>query len=277
MSRGLLICLGLSAAFCLLSCEDIITVDLKDAEPKLVIEGYVNVSQNDGYFRLSRTTSIQNTTTPEAVSGAEVVVFVMTRSRIVADTFHEYVKFSGIYRFPYAPLYGQSYRAQIKVDDVTYSAEETSPPRISLDSLRTIYSDERTDLSGSAGYKLHVYFRDPIGSPSYMLLWLNSHADPSNNYPYTYDGTYSDGKEIDYELKYDFAKMGDVFDLHASAIDKNLFDYYTALQKVIEYDVFTGMGIRNVTPTNPVGNWDNGALGYFGVFNVSRSEIQAGK
>ena len=67
------IIIGLSAIL-FTSCQDVIDIELREADRKYVIEGSVVQGVDSVVVRVSRTTSFFETTGPEAITDAEVVL-----------------------------------------------------------------------------------------------------------------------------------------------------------------------------------------------------------
>ena len=67
------------------SCQDVIDIDLRDADRKYVIEGKVVQGVDSVMVRVSRTTSFFETTGPEAITDAEVVLTLPDGSERVLE------------------------------------------------------------------------------------------------------------------------------------------------------------------------------------------------
>src|SRR5690606_37574646 len=63
------------------------------------------------------------------------------------------------------------------------------------------------------------------------------------------------GKMMDFEFPHNL-KVGDRVDVELHQVGKETFDYYRTLVEM--------RGPGGVAPSNPLTNWTNGALGYFG-------------
>ena len=118
------------------SCEDVIEIKLNYMEPKLVIEGVINDSDNQCIIKLSKTTDYFNPKTNPAVSDA-VVTLTENGSTIASFTEIE----PGIYS-------GKSVRAKSNINYTlnilsegnNYTANATIPQRVNIDSLTCKYN-----------------------------------------------------------------------------------------------------------------------------------------
>ena len=78
-----------------------------------------------------------------------------------------------------------------------------------------------------------------------------------------YSDKYTDGNAQDYDFPHTLEEGDDVY-VELRHLDKSTYDYYRML-----VDVIDGGG---VAPSNPISNFGDTALGYFGAFSVSSIE-----
>ncbi len=80
------------------------------------------------------------------------------------------------------------------------------------------------------------------------------------------DDRLSDGKYIARQLFTDSAylKAGDVLTLQMNCTDKAVYNYFNTLQQAADAN-----GFQSSTPSNPVSNISNNALGYFSANTVN--------
>ena len=243
-------------------CEDKIQVDLKNTEPRLVIEGYLAYSYNESYFKVSRTTDFYKPNKADGVSGALIIIADEAGQ---ADTMFElaYPKGSYYFRRIRAGFRGR-YQATVTVEGKTYVASTTMPLPTKIDSVRMrLQEGDGFGPEENRGYRVHVFFRDRAGVPDYarIKLWKNGGLYPDF---YLYNGKFSDGHVIDYDYFFGVYQIGEIVEVELVAMDRTMFDYFQTLTEVAVGD--DGGGSFDATPANPNTNWSGGALGYFGAF-----------
>ena len=60
--------------------------------------------------------------------------------------------------------------------------------------------------------------------------------------------------------------LGDTISYEFRTVDKAIFDYTFQAADIAG-------GSNSAAPGNPITNWDNGALGYFNAYGVSRDSV----
>ncbi len=250
-------------------CEDKIQVDLKNTEPRLVIEGYLSYWDNDSYFQVSRTTDFYKPNEREAVSGALIVISDST-GRV--DTMFEQINVPGLYlnRWVRGDFQG-TYLATVTINGKVYEASTTMPLPKNVDSLHMRFQEgDGFGPERDRGYRVHVFFRDRKGVPDYarIKLWKNQLFYPDF---YMYDGKFSDGNVIDYDYFDAVYQIGDTVMAEIVSMDKTMYDYFVTLSEVVADK--EGGSSFDATPANPNTNWSGGALGYFGAFNRDRARL----
>jgi len=250
-------------------CEDKIQVDLKNSEPRLVIEGHLSFWNGDSFFRVSRSTDFYQPNEVAAVSGALIVI---SDSIGRVDTMFESTVSPGRYENSWVSGNPQEgYLATVTIDGKTYMASTTMPLPNDVDSLRMSF--EKGDGFGpekDRGYRVHVYFRDRPGVPDYarIRLWKNQLL---NQDFYLYDGKFSDGNAIDYDRFSTVYQISDTVIVEIVSMDKKMYDYFLTLSEVVATK--DGGNSFDATPANPNTNWSGGALGYFGAFCRDRERL----
>ena len=254
-------------------CENVIEVDLKNAGPRLVIEGHISNVPDQSYFVLSHSTDFYQPNDVEFISDAEIII---TDDFGAVDTIFESSGFPGLYVNPNVfGVPGRSYMATVVVDGVTYLAESNMPDAILIDSMSTEYQEGGgVGSEEDEGYRLHVYFQDNIEIRDYARIKIRQNDEMVSNY-YLYDGKFSDGNPIDYEYFLETFQLGDTLSVELFSMDSEMYDYFLTLQEVIAGDEMGN--ISDATPANPNTNWSGNVLGYFGAFYSSQQEIIAGE
>ena len=258
------------------ACEDVIDIELKDNEPKLVIEGTIDNTFH-GEVRISRTVPFDEpypASDPSSplpprlqvqnpVSGAVVMI---TEPGVPARTLTEISPGLYVTTTVSPPRYTNDihiaantvYRLSVQVDDQLYEAESSMPPPVEIETIGTVSSN----VFGEERKGVGLLFKDPAGVPNYYRYLLNVNGTPLKTL-FVYNDKYNDGKSVTREL-FDFdttLEAGDAVTVTVQFIDAPVYRYWSSL------------GANNpgtAAPGNPVSNISNGALGYFSAHSVTQ-------
>ena len=258
-----------------MSCEDVIDINLKDNEPKLVIEGWIDNSFH-GEVRISRTVpfdqpfSARQDSLPGSlpgfmyvhnpVSGAEVIITEpgVTARRLTEISPGLYVTATTTSRSVTAlstPA-SRSYQLAVRVDGEWYNAVSTMPPPVEVETIGTV----STNVFGEERKGVGLLFNDPPGVPNYYRYLLNVNGVALKTL-FVFNDKYNDGKSVTREL-FDFdtkLEEGDAVNVSIQFIDPAVYRYWSSLQ---------ANNPGTAAPGNPVSNISNGALGYFSAHSV---------
>jgi len=247
----------------IMGCEEVINIELKNVEPRLVIEGVISDQPEHSWFAVSKTTDYFEPNDFPMISGAFITV---TDNIGQVDTFTEVQP--GIYSAPdLVGQIGRTYNASVTVDSITYTATSSIPAPITIDSVRTEYQEGGGfGPEEDEGYRLYVNFTDPPDIPNYGRLKITLNDSLLPDY-YLYDDDFTDGNPIEYDYFNQVFQIGDSLTIEYVSMDSVTFDYFRTLVSVTAYEEDNGGD--PAAPANPLTNWNNDALGYFGAFSVN--------
>ncbi len=259
----------LSAAAILSSCQKVVTIDLNQANPQLVVEGIVTDQPGPYTVKLSKT---GNYFVPALVfppvSGARVIIKDDLGQK---DTLKETV--AGTYETnSLQGTVGRTYSLDVLTNGNAYSASSSLPQKVMIDSL---YATPRQTSNGQPGYDIWVMFRDPPELGNYYRLNVRVDSLVSQD---SVDGRryrlYSDklinGNEITERVRAGrLVVSGDSVTVELLSIDKAMYDYFTTLNDIL----ISERAATSLSPANPNTNLDNGALGYFGAWAIDQKII----
>lgn len=252
----------------LISCEDVIDVEVPTASPRLVVEASINwekgTTGSNQIIKLSTSTPYFDTT-ENNVTGASVKVTNM-------DTNTEYVfvdQNNGIYSITnFSPIIGDSYTLEIVYNGETYTATETlkSIPEINAveQSLEGGFDDDVLDVS--------IFFDDPVDEENYYLVRFIEEGD-SRLILETLSDEFVNGNEIDIFFEKDRDEEdsqeefnpGDNVMITLVGVSERFYNYSDLL--IEQYD--SGGDPFSTTPAEIKGNCinetnaDNYAFGFF--------------
>lgn len=257
------------ASLALISCEEVIDLDLGKSEPRIVIEGTITTGQGPHKVKINQSVDYGELNEFPPVSGATVTL----TNQAGATEFLEEVE-EGVYLIQTLQgKNGETYHMEVNHGSDTYQASSNLPvTTIPLQSLEYVFEEETLFIE--EGYYLTAYFADPIEEVNYYRLKIFVNGEPyyferdenlvrDDNF-WLINDKFFNGKLMDYEFPHKL-KAGDKVDVELHQVDRATYDYYRTLVDL--------MGFGGVAPANPLSNWSNGALGYFGAISVTQASI----
>jgi hypothetical protein len=250
------------AAFLLLamaSCEKVINVDLKNAAPRIVIEGTVDNSGKPAKVIISKSIVFSANNTYPAVSGAVVKI-----TDNAGNTFTLNETSAGIYTNALLiGVVGKTYNLSVTVEGKNYTASSTIPRQAAIDTL-TIETFA-TGTAGSSQKVVNVIYTDPVGFGDNIQIGQSVNGKPDDAIRVG-DDSYSDGSSSPNPVFGGEAKLksGDVVKIELRFIDKFVYRYMRGLA-----DLQSG----NTVPANPDTNISGNPLGYFSAHTTETKTI----
>jgi hypothetical protein len=149
---------------------------------------------------------------------------------------------------------------------VTYDANTSIPNLVRIDTILALFQPAST--FSEEGYLLNIIFQDPAVASNYYRVELDIAGERYGAIDelILLDDGLTNGNLIQFPLfGADVAQLGDVVTLYLSSIDKQAFDYFTAINAVLIGDAGS--------PANPKSNFNNNALGNFSGFATDTMTI----
>ena len=256
-------------AWLLSGCQQVVSVDLNTANPRVVVEG--NIKDQPGPYSvfLSMTGSYFDTTLVDPpISHAQVVITDDAGNR---DTLKEVV--SGAYQSSkLIGVSGRTYTLSVKADGKEYMAMSSMPSKIFIDSL---YAVPRHSVGGESGYDIYVVFKDPPELGNYYRINARSSAvipaDSIDGRRYRlFTDKLTNGNEVTERIRAGRnVSSGDTITIELCTIDKASYDYYHTLSDILSSD----RSPTSLAPANPNSNISGDALGYFSAYTVDTKKI----
>lgn len=220
MKKYLILLFGI---FVIISCEDVIDVDLNEADEKLVIEANIiklkGATSNNQFIRLSKTrgffeeeiTSVDDAEVTITREDGEVYVFVHDSA--------------GIYRTnEFEASLMEKYYLNVEVDGEVYSAEETLFPVSTIDSVT-----QRNDAGFNGDeIELKAYYTDPEGVKNYYLFtfFVNFVDFPTTE---IYEDEFFDGNTIFALYQEEELEPGDEVIIQNFGLSEQFYEYMNVL------------------------------------------------
>jgi hypothetical protein len=247
--------------FTIVSCQDVIEIDVPTSEPRLVIEASINwykgTPGNQQSIKLSLTAPYFDTQIPPA-NGATV---------IISDTNNNVFIFledenSGIYRnYNFIPVLNTTYTLSVIYNEETYTATEKLIPVVSIDSV------EQNNDGGFSGNEIEIkaYYTDPVNEENFYFFEFINNNQPLLSLE-VYDDEFSDGNQIFGYYSDEDIESDNTLTINCFGISKQFYEFmFILLQQTdseggdpFETQPATVRG-NCVNQTNP----NNYPLGYF--------------
>ncbi|HKL32845.1 MAG TPA: DUF4249 domain-containing protein [Tangfeifania sp.] len=249
--------------FLLFGCEKVIDVDLNEANPEMVIEGNLSYEKGALVVKISKTASYFESGAGEKVNNAGVFLEHHTGEMIEINE-----TAPGIYekdRLMIQP--GNLYKLRVDVDGEVYTAESFLHDPVKIDSLGYSYSNGNNFFD--SGYRVRLYFSDPVGEANYYRIKVSKNGKLENEVGdlIVFDDSAIDGKIIEVTLRGQPFNAGDRARVQLISLDKHAYEYLSTLRDLAN----TNPG--SPAPANPISNFSNGALGYFSAWSHDSKDI----
>ena len=248
------------------SCQKVVSVDLNQSNPQIVIVGLV-ADQGGTDSVLVNMTGDYFTPTLNfpAVTGANVVISDNVGN---TDTLKE--ADAGVY---YSPdprgVPGRTYTMNVIVNGTVYDAVSSMPQKVGIDSFYAVKSNG--PFGRRSGYQFYVRFKDPPQLGNYYRIVPHADFIPADSLfgdsggIFLYDDEYTTGNEVSFEFRLGGTIVpGDTIGVDLLCIDKATYEYLRTLRTTIQTD----RSPTSLAPSNPSTNISNGALGYFSAYTI---------
>ncbi|MBX3102195.1 MAG: DUF4249 domain-containing protein [Bacteroidetes bacterium] len=274
MKRISLSILSLLALLGTTGCEEVVTMDLAEDKPRLVVEGMIRDASERTTVTLTWTTPWYKQGPPPAATGATLRLTDGETEWALLDDEN-----TGIYRTP-TPVSlpaGKEYLLTIDIEGHRYEARSLMKPVAPILNLSHRYvSEEDASLTREQGYYLTLYAQDPPeeGDYYYWKLFLDdSLFDGIGDVLYT-DDRFVNGNSIVWEIPITIPRAGQVR-LEQMAITKGNYDFLAAFSILVQANgnPFAPQPANPPTNIRCVSDPENYAFGYFGAAAVAQAEV----
>lgn len=250
--------------FLLNSCEKVIEIDLNEAAEAIVIEATVTPDKKPFTVLISKTSAFLGIQSKKPVSGAKVRI---RAEKGKAISFIEYE--TGIYRLDKTLIMpGFWYVIEVDYEGITYSARSYLNEVVPIQDLGFTYFDGFGLFE--TGYKVSCYIREPADFENYYRIkyYVNGRETNTNGEISLYSDKLINGKDIGLGQRTLVFKETDTLTVELQSIDKATYDYFSTLERI------SGAAWQqNAAPSNPISNFNNGALGYFSAYSYFRKTV----
>ncbi|HEY8404372.1 MAG TPA: DUF4249 domain-containing protein [Flavobacteriales bacterium] len=251
--------------FTMQSCQDVIDVDLNDADPKYVIEGHIYEGVDSIMVRVTQTASFFDGGLPPVVDDATVIITMPSGEEVLLQSIG-----NGYYKATNQVIVDDAdYALRVLVNDEEFTAVTRMPKHIELDSLEQVANPQ---LFGSdPTYAVYVRYQDPVGPQYYKyVVTYNDTLLIDSDEIIVVDPGALDGQEIYMPIYYLSCEVGDVVEVELQCIDKGVYQFFDTMKDIAGGSAGSPF---SATPANPITNIRGGALGVFGAYTSSKKSI----
>ncbi len=252
----------------LISCEEVVTVDLDTAPPKLVVDASINwvkgTPGNEQVIKLTTTTGYYNPTVP-VVSGATVFITNSTNTQF------DFIETPGTGEYTctnFAPVIGETYTLTVVSGGQTYKATETLYPSPDINNI--IQDNEGGFLNEDI--EVRFFFQDDPLATNFYMVRFDSNRMPYPDYD-VLDDEFFQGNEMFAFFSHEDLAPADPLGIRLYGISERYFNYMSILISMAEGGA--GGGPFQTPPVSLRGNIVNQTneadypLGYFRLGEVS--------
>jgi hypothetical protein len=249
------------------SCEKVITLDLKNADKQVVVQGNVTNTPGPYTVNLNYTVPYYSSNTFPVITGALVkITDDAGNNQTLSETSPGIYKTTSLNGTP-----GRKYTLQIQANGNNYTAESYMALPIAIDSflLRPTFNKSGNFITG---YRVTCKFTDPIGVGNFYRVVINSNdtsALPQNTFRIVSDKLV-DGQQLSVSFRTKLI-LADTVKIQLQCIDKSTYSFYNTLPGAV--------GTASVSqflaalPANPTNNISNKGLGYFSAYSITTNTM----
>jgi len=257
--KNIHIILVLIAIALMSSCEDVIVLELDNTEPRIVIEAIMNMSDELVKVDLTKTNDFYDNGAPEKITNASINIIDESGTEIAVPS-----DGAGAYLLNnFKPITGETYRLEVDAENVLYQATAIAPVEVPLMAIDTILSSPPFG-GGDPFYQSFFRWQDTENANDFYRVKAIVN-DTIAGLLSLYDDNGLDGQLFIRPLMAAI-DVGDNVDFQLISIDRETYEYF------LQVDAAQGGG--GSVPFNPQGNFDNNALGYFGIQSTNTINIQ---
>jgi len=255
------------ALLILVSCEEVIILDLNSTEPQLVIEANLNVTDHLCKVSISQSDGFYSDNSFDKISGASISLQNSSGNNYILDDLG-----GGQYMASdIMATSGDTFSIHFDIPDYqSFSASALVPSAVHLDSL--IIEEDTGGIRPNGGnsdgdYNLTVEWKDIEGEDNfYRIKVFRNDIFQSDVYVLS-DDLLGDGAKLARPVIGERYALGDELRVQLLSVNKGYYKYFSDIANG------EGRGLSAPVPFNPQGNIEQNILGYFGILEISEKTI----
>lgn len=250
-----------------MSCEEVITLELDTSEQKIIVEANLDATNGICTVKLSKSGDFYTTNNFEKISDADITITTSVGKSYQLENIGSGVfKTNNIITSP-----DESVEIKIKLTDgKEFYSKVIIPNPVEIKNIEFKKSTIGGHGGGPGGkggdYILSVEWKDELEENNYNRIKLYANDKYLSDVYILFDDKIQNGNDIKMPIMRQRFFKDDTVKVELLSCNKSYFDYFSDLANG------DGRGFSASAPFNPVGNIDNGAVGYFGVWYISEKE-----
>ena len=244
----------------LTSCEEVIELELENAESKIVIDAVLDVTTQNARVLLTKSNGFYEAVELDFVADAIVNLTLIDGTIINLPMVQNGVYFAtGI-----NVMEDDVVTITVIDDEATYVATEKVPHNITIDSLEIIPTDNAGPNGGGPFgggdiqyYQIFTHWKDVENKESFYRIKVRVNDTLQTGLITISNDINRNGAAFSQPVFQSF-EAGDTVGVELLSIDEGSYRYLNDLSS-------SGPGFGATTPFNPKSNFTNDALGYFGI------------
>lgn len=244
-----------------MSCTEVITLDLNDSEPTLVIEATLNGQDNTISVLLTESGSFINPGDYPVVSDALITLVEANGESMIVPEVEP-----GVYSLSDVSVFaGESYNLSVTSEGKEYLANAVVLNQIKIDSVSF---EASTFRQLGEGFYPTIHYQTASGEAPWLRVRITtaSYLSPISFLPLenVMRPTSSSILQASYP-------RGEKLGMEVQAISEEMYRYFEDVSELTGENI--GPGATSAAPANPPSQWTGGALGYFNAHIPSRIEV----
>jgi hypothetical protein len=266
------------AALTLISCDEPIILDVKQAPSQVVIEGLVTDMPGRQSVKITRSVGFyESGKTPRITHAAVTVKDDLGQVFTFAHNPNNHADSAGIYipQTPFTGKIGRTYTLTVDIDEERYEASELLNSVITMDSLKYEINENQEEDPDKEGkiYELLMFAREPQDQQNFYLFkfYRNDSLVFFNDTDIYYTDDEFLAENINGASSPVYYGLNDVATVEVYSLSRQGYVFYNDLSTLLNND---GGGMFGPIPSSPRTNLSNGALGFFQVSAVNTSSVK---
>ncbi len=264
--QGIRIAVGagvLALPLLLSACQKVVSIDLNQSNPQVVIEGVV--SDRLGPYLVSMTMTGDYFTPSLNFPPITDALATISDDLGSRDTLRQINP--GLYQSTHMQgVPGRTYTLRVVARGKEFDAVAPMPQKVRIDSLYTVPFRE---FDGDQVFNIYVIFHDPPETQNWYRLEVHSTTgavDSSGGRRFIlFSDRLTNGLVTTFRIRtLRRSQVGDSVMVRLYSIDKSTYDYYNTVNAILGSD----RSPTSLAPANPNTNLTNGSLGYFAAYAI---------
>ncbi len=250
------------------ACQKVVSIDLNQSNPQVVIEGVVTDGRGPYLVAMGMTGDYF---TP-SLNFPPITNAVITISDDAGNRDSLRMVYPGLYATSTMQgVPGRTYLLHVQSGGRVYDAVSPMPIRVPIDS---VYTQPFREFDGDFSYYIYIMFHDPPVVQNWYRLEVHSSAgsvDSSGGRRFIlYSDRLANGLETTFRIRtLRRSQPGDSVVVRLYSIDKSMYDYYRTVNDILGSD----RSPTSLAPANPNTNLSNGSLGYFAAYSIDSAGV----